>query len=553
MASYFTRSIGAEPGVQLNPLVDSSALPSASDSDQRFGIVMRATRGRIDRPFLVTASDVYDKLGAGEQIRVNALNTAWVHVVEALNNGAQAAVVQRITTDSAKVKYLVITKQTASEEGETATGFDFAVAEELPSDYFVAVKHLECFNDGIIVSIHADELTEGGVNVANSALQIRLADPDGNVLYSYEGSLVAGTVDDYGNSYYLPDVVAKNTDALEVYVGATGDDAQIETTSDAYGYSDSGTAQWVDSGVQVCFEEGGTDYTTAQYQAAAKSLVSSESAFTYVSSGGSESVALLSALMDVCEEENLILKFDIPGSLTPDEAITFLNSTGLTSRGEYAHLAQAFWSPIKSDDPTGKNGYGIYGVATLNIAMSCARNASKDANGFAQKRQPIAGKNYPIARTNMRLAYTTKKPEPSRLAKACINPCGYEVYSSGGQFVFVDSLTCAATTNSLRKLAAVADMSVAVDEAVCRYGHDVLQTPMVDAIDAMEKYLEKYFENATTAKWLVTSEDDQMNGEAWRFTVSKSAEKPYDKLIVKYWLHYDGTARQIEVTQTITK
>ena len=88
MTVAFVRQLGAESGVQLNPLRDNSEIPSTDNSDQIFGIMMRATRGRIDKPFVVDSGNVYTKLGKGEPIRKNALNEAWVHVVEALSNGA---------------------------------------------------------------------------------------------------------------------------------------------------------------------------------------------------------------------------------------------------------------------------------------------------------------------------------------------------------------------------------------------------------------------------------------------------------------------------------
>ena len=88
MAVAFVRQLGYESGVQLNPLRDNSEIPSSDNSDQVFGIIMRSTRGRIDRPFKVDRGNVFKKLGTGEQMRVNTLNEAWVHVVEALNNGA---------------------------------------------------------------------------------------------------------------------------------------------------------------------------------------------------------------------------------------------------------------------------------------------------------------------------------------------------------------------------------------------------------------------------------------------------------------------------------
>jgi len=67
MTTAFVRQLGAESGVQLNPLRDASEIPTTDNADQVFGIMMRATRGRIDKPFTVDRGNVFKKLGAGEQ------------------------------------------------------------------------------------------------------------------------------------------------------------------------------------------------------------------------------------------------------------------------------------------------------------------------------------------------------------------------------------------------------------------------------------------------------------------------------------------------------
>ena len=109
MSLTSVRQLGSEAGVQLNPLRDNSEIPTSGNGDQVFALMMRATRGRIDKPFKVDRGNVKRRLGNGEQIRVSALNEAWVHVVEALNNGAYEAVVQRLVTSAALIKWAVIT------------------------------------------------------------------------------------------------------------------------------------------------------------------------------------------------------------------------------------------------------------------------------------------------------------------------------------------------------------------------------------------------------------------------------------------------------------
>ena len=93
MPSAFSRQLGAQPGIQLNPTQDNTDGFAPNNSDQIFGTVMRATRGRIDKPFVVDAGTFKAKLGSGESLRLSALNEAWIHVSEALTKGAFQAVV----------------------------------------------------------------------------------------------------------------------------------------------------------------------------------------------------------------------------------------------------------------------------------------------------------------------------------------------------------------------------------------------------------------------------------------------------------------------------
>lgn len=596
MAVAFVRQLGYESGVQLNPLRDNSEIPSADNSDQIFGIIMRCERGRIDRPFKVDRGNIFKKLGTGEQMRVNALNEAWVHVVEALNNGAYECVVQRMSGEDAKIKYAVLSTEDILEEndaGEDAPEvpevpdapdtepeadagdaedpdapapapepappepakvighkIKFEVLDEIPETPFIlAIKHLDCFNDGVKFAIRAEEAGTGGVLEPNSVISLQLLTNEDEVLYEFTGSLVPGAKDDYGNSYYLPDVISKQTDGLEVIGGAV---QEIETDSDAYGYDDNGVAKWAMSEVLICFEEGGTAYTTQQLMSWRTKLQYTEYNYAYISSGGTQNVALLAQLAQLAFDTNRQLKFDIPGNLTVEAAIAFVEQLNMGAN-KCAHLMHSFWSPLKSDDPTGINPKGFFGVATLNIALCCGRNAETNAYGFAPKNFPIAGRDHPIARTNITQTATPSNQELSALARAKINPCIYEVYTGGGRYVFRDSLTCALVDNSMKKLISVADMSTSIDDMVTRYGKDILQKPMDYAVKKMKAFLEKYFTQAEASGWLVPSTDVFMEGKSFKFDVRPNEARPYDRMDVNYWLRYDGCVRQIFVTQTLSK
>jgi hypothetical protein len=153
-----------------------------------------------------------------------------------------------------------------------------------------------------------------------------------------------------------------------------------------------------------------------------------------------------------------------------------------------------------------------------------------------------------LQRTGIVQTLTPTDQDLNKLARAKLNPVLFETYSGGGRFVFRDSLTCAQVENSLKKLIAVADMSCDVDSKVSTYAKDVLQLPMDLAVKRMNEFLADFFDAALSAGWLVPGE-----GNAFVYEVMANEQRPYDRMDVNYWLHFDGTVRQIYVTQTHTK
>lgn len=573
----FTRQLGAESGVQLNPLRDQSELPGSSNSDQIFGIAMRATRGRIDKPFLVDRSNVIQKLGKGEQIRVNQMNQAWVHVVEALNNGAYEAVVQRLVTENAKVMWAVARLATVSvpnpnigtnEDRETLS---FTVAEDdFPIDQILfAVKHLDCFNDGIVLSVHCEENRVGGVIAPTNLLQIRISDKDGTVLHEFHGSLDPNAKDDVGNSIYLPDVALAHSDSVEIVVGAVPPGSpplMIPTTALFYGYDSTGRQAWVESKDPVtgnpwliCFDEGGFKYGPKDFYNAKVKLRKTPLEYAYISSGGTENSSLLANLADLAFETNRQLRFDIPFDETlSDEdsvngAISCMETLQNGAPKDSLHLLHGFWAPLKCEDPTGVNPKGYLGVATLNIAYACARNAQTNLKGFAPKNYPVAGREWPLRRGRITQMIDLSNQQLNRLAKAKINPVVHESYTGGGRYVFRDSLTAARVDVSLKKLIAVVDMSTSIDEAVTKFGKDILQLPMTVAVKKMQDFLRDLFEGAQASGWIIPSTAQEMGGAAFKFEVKPNAARPYERMDVSYWLRYDGTLRQVFVNQILSR
>jgi len=614
MSVAFTRQLGSQPGVQLNPLADNSNIQYVGNSDQYFGIAMRLNQGRIDKPFLVSRGNINKKIGIGDTMRYSLLNEAYVHVVEALNNGSAGAIVQRLSTSSSAISYAVARVGTGavlapvlaggviagititnggtnypngtipiviagSGTGALATAtvtagvitaivvnnggtgyttatatvkdeISFTVEAVAPTTpYMFSLYHLSCHNNGIKISVHANEKRVSGAQVANDVITITLKDHLDVVLNSFTGSLDATAKDDYGNSFYLPDIIAGIADDVTLTTGTMN---SVSTSSNAYAYSANGGINIINSAVLTCFSEGGTGYATSDYVNATNKLETTVLNYSYISSGGSKSTALIIQLADLAYRTNRQLRFDIDGGLNVDAAITFIEQLNLGAKAS-SELFHAYWSPLKSNDPTGINGNRFIGVATLNIAYACGRNAIVNSKGFAAKNYPIAGKNYPISRSGIVQVYTPTDSELSRLADAKINPVIFSEFSTGGAYVFSNSITQAPVNNSLKKLISVAEMHTDIDKKITVFAKDALQLPMEIAIKKTSDFIYNLFEGAVGAKWLVPASDPSMGGLPYRFEVVANAARPYDTIDINGWVRYDGTALQYYITQTLSK
>lgn len=611
MSATFVRQLGFQSGVQLNALQDNSDAPSADFSDQVFGIVMRATRGRIDRPFKVNRNNFTKKLGRGESIRASALNEAHIHVFEALNNGAYEAVVQRLSTPSAALSYISISvgsgailtatvaagvitaiavtnggagyltaptikiTSTGAGVGATATAtiaagaitsvavntggtgyvagvttsvvavanIEAAVSATIPvTPYMLTIQHLECFNDGLSVELHADQKLSAGLPVANSLINLKLRDANGVLQYEFDGSLVALT-DDQSQSQLITDVVERNTTNVVVTVGAQ---TSVPVNSNAYGRDANNNNLVAVTPIMNYFTEGGFGYTTADYVRCVNLLKNTDLNYGYIASGGTQAAALISNLVQLAKDTNTQFRFDLDGSLSPAAAITQLSQYSIDS-----HYVHAYWSPLRSNDPLGLNGKVLLGTSTLNIALACLRNSQTNAKGFAPKNTPIAGKNFPLNRTGIVQTYNPTEQELSDLAANKINAVIFQSYNGGGKYVFNDSLTCAQVSASFKKLISVAEMSSSIDNIVTMFGKEVLQLPMQTAIKKTNDFLKALFEGAQSSGWIVPS--DALGGLAFQYSVVPNAARPVDRMDVSYTLRYDGTVRQIVVSQTLSK
>lgn len=535
--NLFTRQIGYQPGIQLNPLKDTTELPSFGTEDQIFAVAARFPRGRIDKPFRVNRGTAARKLGSPEPMRSSQLNEAHVQVVEALNKGASEAVVMRLSTASAVLNWIVV-----NPDGTATT------AATLPTTntHLFAVKHLECHNDGIKVAFHADAVSVAGANVANKTITVQLIDPTGILLYEFTGSLDPAAKDDFGNTAFLPNVVSSQLAAGEVEISVPAG-AQVLPASAAYGKNAAGTSAWLTTPVVSYFVEGGTGYATADFVKAKNALKATDLEYGYIVSGGSRATALITQMALLAFETNCQFRFDIPGDLTPAAAIAFEAQLNITDKN-VTHLVQAFWAPLKTDCPCGINGKDLIGTSALNVAKACFRNAATNAKGFAPKNYPIAGGSFPFDRSGVQQLYSPSEQELSDLAFAGINPVLYSRFADGGKYVWTDSLT-SRTGNSLAKLIAVADMSTDLDDKIARYMKGLVQLPMNEACKKANDFLKTLLGGAEASGWLVPS--SKLGGSSFQYLAQPNEARPYDRMDVKIWTSFDGTLRQIMQTQEI--
>ena len=542
----FTRQLGMQPGIQLNPLADQTDGTVPDQSDQVIATVARLTRGRIDRPFRVTRNNFIAKTGPAEAMRVNALNEAKLQVYEALNQpggaAAASAVIQRLVPAAAAKSYAVV--NFSGTPTETASTVAYSVSTTAPTaGYSLYVLDHECHNDGIKLSLHANKTPLGGTAVANKEITLRVLDSTGRLRYEFAGSLDENAKDDYGASLYLPDVVNAQTDNIELVVAAG---AQVPVTSNAYGRSLSGADNWATSETLVCFTEGGTTYTNDDFDRCVTALRNTMLPFGYVISGGSQSVPLVTKLGTFAIEANLPIKIDVPGTLAPSAAITWRNQFAFDSH--YVHFN---WAPLEADDPM-NGGKAKWGTGGLQAAFSCGRNARVNALGFAPKNFPVAGKEWPVTRSSVRQNYTPDEQELSDLAEAQINPVIYENYNGGGRYVFTDSLTAAKTRVSRKKLQSVSEMSASMDNWIALQAKEWLQLPMQLYIKNMSAFLDLLLQRAQASDWLVPSQTLPGNA-AYAFEVIPDATKPADTVVINYFTSYDGVVRQGRIQQTLAK
>jgi hypothetical protein len=546
MTTQMSRAINKRSGVQQNPISDKSEIGSVA-SDYNGGFIGRFTRGRTDKVIVVTREKLDRKLGAAVSLSVSALGEAQIQIFEALRDGAQQAIVSRLIATDAVNKLLIATTAEVPEGGGAAPAV-WSVGLEaagLPDGALIAFKHLECFNDGLTCEINAEAAEDGlGVATPSKIITVQFVDPaSGKVIIGpFTGSLDPTATNEFGNTNYIGDVIDAGTDELEVVEVAAN--ASVPVTSPFYGKTNNKAK--FSSALLSYFTEGRTVYTSPEMAAGIDRLRRSKPNFTYLGAGGTENVTLLSLVADLGAEINKQFPFDVPGRLTPEAAVTFVQSIGASVKTLYA---QAFWAPIKRVNPIA-GGKAFFGTSGQQIGLRCARNAILNAKGIAPRNRPIAGSDYGLKGTGITQTYEPSDDELELLAANQINPCIFKDYDTGAKYAWIDSLTGQQTTGAT-KLIAVAEMATFLDDKVAAYGQVTLQKPMAESISMMTRFLARVLPALESASWLNGTAD--LDGAAWQFQVVRSEAAPYDEMVAMYDVCYDGTNRITRAQQTIVR
>lgn len=545
MTVQMSRTISKRSGVQQNFIADNSEISSVA-SDYNSGFIGRFTRGRTDRVFVVTGEKLSRRLGAAVSLNVSALGEAQIQVYEALRSGAQQAIVSRMIATDAVNKLLIATASVPAEGGAIPAVWSVGLESEgLPEGALIAFKHQDCFNDGLICEINAEAAENAqGIAAASKIITVQFVDPATSkvIIGPFTGSLDPNATDEFGNSSFIGDVIDKGTDDLDVIEVAAG--ASVPVACGFYG-KDNNKAKF-SSALLDYFTEGRTVYTAAEMEAAVDRLRRSRPNFTYLNAGGSENVALLSLMGALGKEINKQFPFDVPGRLTPEAAVTFIQSIGADVKTLYG---QAYWTPLKRANPIA-GGKAFFGSSGQQVGLRCARNAQVNAKGIAPRNRVIAGSDYGLSGTGITQMYEPSNDELELLAANQINPCIFKDYPSGAKYAWVDSLTGAQTTGAT-KLIAVAEMATFLDDKVAAYGQETLQKPMNESITMMTRFLKTLLSACGSAKWF--NPTAELDGNAYQAEVKRNEAAPYDEMDTLYDVCYDGTNRVTRAQQTIIR
>lgn len=528
---YKRQLVGQQSGVQVNMPRDTVERLLQEAGDQTFAAVGKFSRGRIDKPFLVSASKMVRYLGKPKSVRADAAAETYVQMFEAFSTGAAAAVVVRLASDAAKNKWVVVSGGAENE---------ITVADAVPAagsgSWIAAFKFADCINEGMYFSVKKGENSRELAVTVRERNKNHLGNDDneGEILYEFAGSTDADAKDDVGESNYIADVAAKfYGDWVEVL---TNGNAEIQS-------ADTLNSREVSSVVETYTDTG--TIANADYQKAAKSLGNTTLQYLYIM-GDSANTSLTASLLDVAQKYNRSMRQEIPGNLNPEAAVNWKNTFQYDAQGGMYCLW--IWSPIKRNDPTGSAGVYRFGTVGQKIGRACARNAVINNFGLPALNQPIAGKDYFLTGTRIEQTYFPDDVELAALAKAHINPVQYVEYHDGSGFVWDDSLS-GAKKNGISRLENAAEISQWLQERFGRYARSLLQKPMTEAVRAMTRFAEDTLQACEASGWLTPSA--KLGGAAYSHVIQPSERNPEDEMTVTLNIAIDGVVRRIFVSQNM--
>lgn len=567
--AMFERQIGEQSGIQLNPTVDRTD-GVAGFGDQTAAIVGSFSRGRIDKPFWVDNQTLRARLGAAASLNKSLLNEAYLHIYEALQNGAQQVLVSRLVRETVTNDYVVIQVDAAASQvqdengvnildslGATITVNNTAIISTNASltgftgELAIAFKLLDGINEGFTVRANFDVYDDvdayGVGNVLNpKSLRITIEILDKTslqVLYRAVGAVHPESVDEFNQTRYIGDLAS---DVFVFTAGNLADATYQEAVEDStMGVLADGTRLFIRQSVDP-FNHINTTYTNSELDTAINALRYTNEDFGYIMGGGTQSEPLLTRLIALSYNTETLLAIDVPSDKTEEEAITWVTALNIDN-----FLISCYWTPLKCTEVLngGKQSWGSSGA---QIGLRCNRNARINSLGFAPKNNPIAGKDWPLPRSGITQLRTPSANQLSNLAKAKINPVILDKFSDGSRYTFRDSLTMARTLISKRKLITTAEMSAHMNQMVVRGIKDNLQKGMTVAIARSRAFIERLCQNAEASGWLVPSRDPLMLGLSFAIELMPNESRPNDWMDVRFYVSFDGVARVAIIEQTIT-
>lgn len=529
---YQRRLVGQQSGVQVNMPVDKTDRLLPELGDQTVAVVGKFSRGRVDRPFFVSADKLQRYLGTAQSMRRDARHETYVQLYEALRAGAAGAVVSRLSSDEA-IHYKIVVSSDDDEDDV------IGVAEYLKpaGTWLLSIQMMDCIDAGVYV-----EVSRGINNAAHLHLRIRERDKDsqgndtneGAVLYELEGSVVDGELDENDNSIFIGDV------AHRFY----GDWLHIETNPDADPNVMSQRYSKPCGAAVVAFVDEGV-VSVSNKTTAVQALGKTNLKYRYLIAATAD-IVLVSELMALAQEFNRKLFVEVSGLLSPEAAAAWLGNFNYSAQG--GMYFDFNWSPLRRDDPTGVSGNVVFGTVGQKAGAACARNAITNGFGLSKLNQPIAGKDYFIKGTRISQIYQLEDTDLALLAKARINPAIFSEYHDGSGYVWADSFS-GAKKNGITKLASASEITIWAQDMWGRFGKSLLQKPMETAIDLMTKFSNRQLQDMEGSDWLTSS--TELNGQSFGFEVAPSERYPDDHINTRLMLSIDGVVRVVNISTEV--